>query len=94
MGWEDFRVRDFIAIKNIILLGFFVGAYFCEREPELIDNPLVILICKLARSKGKVTKHFFMLGLKKLAQYQMTVQFFEENQLSKDDIEQLVELLK
>ncbi len=94
LGWEDFRVRDFIAIKNIILLGFFVGAYFCEREPELIKNPLVMLICDLARSKGKVTKHFFMLGLKKLAQYQMTVQFFEENQLSKEDIEQLLQLLK
>ena len=94
LGWEDFRVRDFIAIKNIILLGFFVGAYFCEREPELIHNPFVILICDLARSKGKVTKHFFMLGLKKMAQYQMTVQFFEENQLSKDDIEQLLKLLK
>jgi hypothetical protein len=35
-----------------------------------------------------------MLGLKKMAQYQMTVQFFEENQLSKDDIEQLLKLLK
>jgi hypothetical protein len=29
-----------------------------------------------------------------MAQYQMTVQFFEENQLSKDDIEQLLKLLK
>ena len=32
LGWEDFRVRDFIAIKNIILLGFFVGAYFCRAK--------------------------------------------------------------
>ena len=94
LGWEDFRVRDFIAIKNIILLGFFVGSYFCEREPELIKHPLVILVCDLAKSKGKVTKHFFMAGLAKLAQYQMTLQFFKDNDLSEEDIGQLLGMLK
>ena len=94
LGWESFRVRDFQAIKNIILLGFFVGAYFCEIEPQLIDNPLVIIICQLAKSKGKVSRHFFMKGLAMLAQIQMAEQFFKEQSFSEDDLEKLKSLLE
>ena len=94
LGWEAFRIRDFQAIKNIILLGFFVGAYFCEIEPQLIDNPLVIIICQLAKSKGKVSRHFFMKGLAMLAQIQMVEQFFKEQNFSEDELEKLKTLLQ
>lgn len=94
LGWEHFQIRNFQAIKNILLLGFFVGAYFCEREPELIDHPLVVIICQMAKSKGKVTKHFFMKGLVVLAHYQAAQQFFDEHNYSKNDIEHLLKLLQ
>ena len=94
LGWEHFQIRNFQAIKNILLLGFFVGAYFVEREPELIDNPLVIIICKLAKSKGKVTKHFFMKGLLVLAHFQLAQQFFKEHNFSKNDIVDLMASLE
>jgi len=94
LGWESFQVRNFQAIKNILLLGFFVGAYFCERDPELIRHPLVIIICKLAKSKGKVTRHFFMKGLVVLAHVKLAQQFFKEHNLSKEDINQLMQLLE
>ncbi|MEL6943866.1 MAG: hypothetical protein AAFO82_14485 [Bacteroidota bacterium] len=94
LGWEAFRVRDFQAIKNIILLGFFVGAYFCEIEPQLIDNPLVIIICQLAKGKGKVSRHFFMKGFAMLAQIQMAEQFFKEQNFSQDELEKLKTLLQ
>lgn len=93
LGWEGFQIRDFQAIKNILLLGFFVGAYFCEREPELVGNPLVIIICNMAKGKGKVTKHFFMKGLVILANYQLAQQFFEQNSYNKNDIDDLMSLL-
>ena len=94
LGWESFRVRDFQAIKNIILLGFFVGAYFCEIEPQLIDNPLVIIVCQLAKSKGRISRHFFMKGLAILAQIQMAEQFFKEHNFSNDDLQKLKALLE
>lgn len=94
LGWENFQIRNFQAIKNILLLGFFVGAYFCEYESELIDNPLVIIICKLAKSKGKVSRHFFMKGLVILAHWQLAQQFFKEHDISKNDLEKLLDLLE
>ena len=94
LGWENFQIRNFQAIKNILLLGFFVGAYFCEYESQLIDNPIVIIICNLAKSKGKVSRHFFMKGLVILAHWQLAQQFFKEHDISKDDLEQLIELLQ
>lgn len=94
LGWENFQIRNFQAIKNILLLGFFVGAYFCEREPELIDNPLVIIICQLAKSKGKITKHFFMKGLVILTHFLLAQQFFKEHDFSQDDIDDLMYALE
>jgi hypothetical protein len=94
LGWENFQIRDFQAIKNILLLGFFVGAYFCERQPELISNPLVVIICELAKSKGKVTRHFFMKGLGILAQMQQALQFFKDQDLSSEDIDRLTSMLE
>ena len=94
LGWENFQIRNFQAIKNILLLGFFVGAYFCEREPELIGNPLVVIICDLAKSKGKLTRHFFMKGLVVLAHYYLAQQFFKEHDFSQEDIDNLMSTLE
>lgn len=93
LGWEDFQIRNFEAIKNILLLGFFVGAYFCEREPELIHNSFVLIICSLAKNKGKVSKHFFMKGLTVLAHLQMARQFLKEQNLTKEELEELMKFL-
>lgn len=94
LGWENFQIRNFQAIKNILLLGFFVGAYFCEYESQLIDKPIVIIICNLAKSKGKVSRHFFMKGLVILAHWQLAQQFFKEHDISNDDLEKLMDLLE
>lgn len=94
LGWEEFQVRNFQAIKNILLLAFFVGAYFCEYESELIKHPLVIIICSLAKNKGKVSRHFFMKGLAVLAHWQLAQHFFKEHDISKDDLEKLMAFLE
>lgn len=66
LGWEEFQVRDWESIKNIISICFFVGGYFYEIKSELTDNPTIQMICDLAKSKGKITHYFFLEGLKML----------------------------
>ena len=69
LGWEEFRVRDFMVIQNIITLCFFVAGYFYEKQHEMVKDPQVITNCQLANSKGKVTKYFYLEGLKILANF-------------------------
>ena len=63
LGLEDFQVRDWESIKNLIALCFFIGSYFYEIESSLIENKNIAIICAFANSKGKVTRHFFYHGL-------------------------------
>ena len=65
LGWEEFQVQDWESIKNIIAICFFVGEYFYEIESELTHNPTVIMICNLGEGKGKITRFYFLEGLKK-----------------------------
>ncbi|MFN8456512.1 MAG: hypothetical protein U0401_17890 [Anaerolineae bacterium] len=39
LGWEEFQVRDYESIKNIIALAYFVGGYFYEIDSDLTQNP-------------------------------------------------------
>jgi hypothetical protein len=66
LGWEEFQVRDWESIKNIIAICFFIGGYFYEIKSELIENETVIMICDLAKSKGKITHYFFLEGMRSL----------------------------
>ena len=66
LGWEESQVRDWESIKNIIAICFFIGGYFYEIKSELTNNETIIMICDLAKSKGKITHHFFLEGLKTL----------------------------
>ncbi len=82
LGWEEFQVRDWESIKNIIAICFFVGGYFYEIESELIKNETIIMICDLANSKGKITRYFFLEGLRILMiAYQVDI-FRKERNIS------------
>lgn len=94
LGWEEFQVQELLAIKHIIILCYFVGAYFCELEPEILDNEFMRLICKLGGGKDKVTRHFFLKGLQKLYNYEAMLRFFKEQNLSPEDIQILFNNLK
>ncbi len=94
LGWEQFQVRDFLAIKHIILLCYFIGGYFYEIQSQLTDNEFMAIICRLAKGKGKVTRHFFMKGLIILAYYQIAKQFFEEHKLTQQEIDLLLQQLE
>jgi len=82
LGWEEFQVRDWESIKNIIAICFFIGGYFYEIKSALIENETIIMICDLAKSKGKITHYFFLEGLKVLLTAFRVEQFRKERNIS------------
>ena len=66
LGWEEYQVRDWESIKNIISICYFIGGYFYEIQSELIENETIQMICGIAKNKGKITHRFFLEGLKVL----------------------------
>lgn len=82
LGWEEFQVRDWESIKNIIAICFFIGGYFYEIKSELTENETIVMICDLARSKGKITHYFFLEGLKVLLTAFRVEQFRKERNIS------------
>jgi len=82
LGWEEFQVRDWESIKNIIAICFFIGGYFYEIKSELIENETVVMICDLAKSKGKITHYFFLEGIKVLLAALRVELFIRERNIS------------
>jgi hypothetical protein len=93
LGWEEFRVRDFMVIQNIITLCFFVAGYFYENQHEMVKDPQVITICQLANSKGKVTKHFYLEGLKILANFMLFQEFIKQQNLTQEQVNQILSMV-
>lgn len=91
LGWEEFQVQDWESIKNIIALAFFIGGYFYEIEPELANNPVILWICQLGGGKGKITRHYFLEGLKNLLIHQQVERFREKARLRADDWSDIME---
>lgn len=87
LGWEAFQVRDFNSIKNLLALAFFLVGFFPELEKELKSHPLAIHLCKLARSKGKITIHFLLEGLQMLINFQQVNTWMTQNDINKNDID-------
>ena len=89
LGWEEYQVRDWESIKNIIAICFFIGGYFYEIHSELTENKTVQMICDLARNKGKITHHFFLEGLKLLLFAKHVENFKKENDISDEMFRQM-----
>jgi len=82
VGWEEFQVRDWESIKNLIALGFFIGGYFYYLEPQLAHHPVIEWLCQLGNGKGQITRHFFLEGLKCLLIHQHVEQMREQARLT------------
>jgi hypothetical protein len=94
LGWEDFQVRDFNSIKNLLAIAFFLVGYFPELEEELRKNQLALKLCSLAKSKGKISRHFLLLGLQMIAHFQIVEQWMNQNNIQRDQIDQLLNLFE
>ncbi len=90
LGWEEFQVRDYESIKNIITLAFFVGGYFYEIGSDLTKNPVIALIAQLGGGKGKVTRRYFLEGLKKLLIHQSVERFIDEQEVETGTLEEMM----
>ena len=85
LGWEEFQVRDWESIKNIISLCFFIGNYFYEIESTLIEHPTIEIICQLGDGKDVVSRFYFLEGLKKLLIANSVLQFKKDKGISNDE---------
>jgi len=94
LGWETIQVRDFNSIANLLAIAFFLVGYFKELDAELSTHPLALLLCQLALSKGKVTLFFLLKGLEKLANFQEVSLWMKENNITKEQVDELIEYLK
>jgi hypothetical protein len=90
LGWEAFQVRDFNSIKNLLALAFFLVGFFPELQTELESHPIAIHLCQLARSKGKITLHFLLKGLEKLAHFEEVRAWMEEYEVTEEQIQELL----
>ncbi len=89
LGWEEYQVRDWESIKNIIAICYFIGGYFYEIHPELIENETIQMICSLAKNKGVISHHFFLEGLKVLLIAYQVEKFKKEHNISDEMFRQM-----
>ncbi len=90
LGWEEFQVRAYTAIKNIIALAYFVGGYFYDIGSDLTKNPIIALIAQLGGGKGNVTRRYFLEGLKKLLIHQSVERFIEQQLLHTETLDEMM----
>lgn len=91
LGWEDFLVRDFELIKNLLCLCFFIGGYFYEIEDELIKDHRVRWIAELGGGKGKITRYFFLEGIKNLLIMKTMQAYLKDNQISDQQVQEALD---
>lgn len=90
LGWEDFQIRDFEAIQNLIAFAFFIGAYFYEIEDALAKNPTLVWICRLGGGKGKISKRFLFKGLQALLTYESIHAFRQKHRIDDEIFRQML----
>jgi hypothetical protein len=90
LGWEEFRVQDYESIKNIMALAYYVGGYFYEIGSDLTKNATIALVAQLGGGKGKVTRHYFVQGLKKLLVHASVNRFVAEQRIGDETFEEML----
>lgn len=93
LGWEDFQVRDYLSIRHLLALAYFVAGYFYAIDSKLIENPVIALICKLGGGKGGISRYFFLHGLRKLLVYQAVLQFILAHHVEKRTFQEMMDFV-
>ena len=87
LGWEQFLVRDWETIKNLIAFGFYMGGFFFEMEHELTKEPTIQWVAQLGGGKGKVTRGFVMKGWAQLLVVEKVNRFRKQNNISDEQVQ-------
>jgi predicted RNA binding protein with dsRBD fold (UPF0201 family) len=90
LGWEEFQVRDWESIKNLIATAFFIGGYFYQLEPQLGQHPAIQWLCQLGNGKGQVTRHYFLEGLRNLLIHHHVQRMREQSDLTDFEWEEIL----
>lgn len=90
VGWEEFQVRDWESIKNLIATAFFIGGYFYQLEPQLSQHPAIAWLCQLGKGKGKVTRHFLLEGLRNLLIHHHVERMREQSGITDSEWEEIL----
>jgi hypothetical protein len=95
LGWEEFQIRDFAPIKNLLALGFYVAGYFYEIDSDLIREDIAQWLAELGGvKKGKVTRFFILKGLSKLLTHMAVEQFVCDKSLNRKQIKKLFAVIE
>ncbi|MGK0363026.1 MAG: hypothetical protein ACI85O_000067 [Saprospiraceae bacterium] len=78
LGWENFRIKGFEGIKNLIALVYFIADYFYEIQHELVKHPAAQWLAQLGNGKGKVTPFYILKGIGKLAHFLNIKRMFQQ----------------
>jgi predicted RNA binding protein with dsRBD fold (UPF0201 family) len=90
VGWEEFQVRDWASIKNLIATAFFIGGNFYQLEPQLSQHPVIAWLCQLGNGKGKVTRHFLLEGLRNLLIHRHVERMREQSEITDPEWEEIL----
>jgi hypothetical protein len=77
-----------------LAIAFFLAGFFEELKEHLIEEPIAIQICKLARSKGKVTLHFILKGMEKIAHFQEVANWIKKEAITQEQINEILAMTK
>ena len=92
LGWEKLQVQKFEAFKNTISLAFYACSYLYNIANNKEYNDFILMLCKLGKSKGKVTRHFILQGIQALKTYNEIKKFIVENEISDEQIEEMINM--
>lgn len=84
LGWEEFRIKPFEGIKNLLALVYFIAGYFYEVEKEVINHPAAQWLAQLGKGKGEVTPYFIIKGLAKVAHFIELQELFNQSESHKE----------
>ncbi len=66
LGWEEFRLKDFKGLKNLVAISFFVAAYLYEIGDKAADDQYFVILAEIGGGGGKITRHYIWEGIKSL----------------------------
>ena len=89
LGWENFNIQSFIAIKNLLTLCFFIAGYFYEIESAIIQNEIIEYIADLGGGKGEITRYYVLKGFQVLAHKILVDDYIEEKQITQDQLQEM-----
>jgi hypothetical protein len=95
LGLEEFRIQNLKAIIKLVAITFLVGAYYFAIGNTGISEEFLIMLSNLGGGRGKIkgekhSIHYVRLGLQKLLAFQEIKRFIHENEISDDEVTELM----